>query len=278
MSSFALKASINCAAFAALLVSGWVNSAQDHFADKFSHAAEVFGSYSGCALILNRDRHEESRFEYGATQCTKQISPCSTFKIPNALIGLQQGVVSGRAHKKQWDGKKHRREINNRDHTLESAIEYSVVWYFQSLANDVGVESMQNWLQRIDYGNQDISGGIDAFWLSNSLKINAYEQLELLIALKHQTLPFQPAYQQQVQDMLVRDSELAGVLHGKTGSCPGTGDAEPDHGWFVGWVDWDKNQDRNPATTWFIINIMGDEAWGWNAQSIALEFLKELQP
>ncbi len=78
--------------------------------------------------------------------------------------------------------------------------------------------------------------------------------------------------------MLVQTSELPGTMHAKTGSCLRAEDSDPDHGWFIGWIDWDKNRNRNLATTWFVISIIGEEARGWNAQAIALELLKELQP
>jgi beta-lactamase class D len=237
-----------------------------------------FEAYRGCALILTRDRHDESALEFGPKQCALPLSPCSTFKIPNALIGLQQGVINGPGHIKTWDGTRHEREANNRDHSLASAIEHSVVWYFQSLARDVGAEAMQQWLDRLDYGNRDTSAGIDRFWLGSSLRISAHGQLELLKALKHQTLPFRPGIQQQVQDMLVQDSGLAGTLHAKTGSCLGATDADPDHGWFIGWIDWSKNAARNPATTWFVVNITGHKAWGREARQIALQLLHDLQP
>ena len=168
--------------------------------------------------------------------------------------------------------------MNNQDHDLASAIRDSVVWYFQSLARDVGAEAMQEWLDRLEYGNRDISSGIDKFWLSSSLEIDANRQLELIKALKHQTLPFKPEYQQQVQDMLVQDSPLPGTLHAKTGSCLGATGVKPDHGWFIGWIDWDKSTSRNPVTSYFVINISGEGAWGWQARPIALQLLHELQP
>jgi beta-lactamase class D len=235
-----------------------------------------FEPYSGCALILTRDRHTESWFEYGTLQCAEPRSPCSTFKIANALIGLQEAVVDGPGHLKPWDGTPHSREVNNQDHTLASAIEHSVVWYFQSLARDTGAGAMQSWLDRIEYGNRDISSGIDRFWLGASLEIDAYQQLELLKALSHQTLPFRPAHQQAVAEMLIQETDLPGTLHGKTGSCKGA-DGKDDHGWFIGWIDWHSSE-KNPATSWFVVNITSQQAWGWNARPIALQLLQALQP
>ena len=240
---------------------------------------EYFEGYRACALLVRRDRYDESLIEFNPEQCDLPLSPCSTFKIPNALIGLQTGTVSGPRHLKTWDGTAHSREINNRDHTLASAIEHSVVWYFQSLARDVGEREMAAWLSRLDYGNQDISAGIDRFWLGASLEISARSQLDLVRSLWRSGLPFDQAYQQQLREMLVQESELPGTLHGKTGSCPGEPDAgKPDHGWFIGWVEWDRNRARNPATTWFVVNIMGKEAWGTEARRIAIRLLSDQQP
>lgn len=238
---------------------------------------EYFGDFQACALVLTRDRHNESRFEFGPQQCQLPQSPCSTFKIPNALIGLQEGVVSGPEHLKKWDGIERQREETNRDHNLSSAIRDSVVWYFQSLARDVGSASMQKWLNALDYGNRDISAGIDRFWLGSSLKIDANRQLDLIKSLSHQTLPFKPEFQQQLSDMLIQESSLAGTLHAKTGSCLGNGTDQPDHGWFIGWIDWDTGTARNPVTSWFVINIRGKDARGWYARPIALSLLSDLK-
>ena len=84
-------------------------------------------------------------------------------------------------------------------------------------------------------------------------------------------------HQQQVAEMLLQVSDLPGALHAKTGSCRGATETGPDHGWFIGWVDWDKRTGRNPVTSWFVVNIRGEDAWGWNARPIALQLLHDLQ-
>jgi len=244
-------------------------------ADEVDWIGTHFAGYSGCALVLRRDRHHERSWEYGIRQCHMPLSPCSTFKIPNALIGLQTGVVEGPGTVKHWDGTVYPRAELNHDHTLASAVRDSVVWYFQDLARDVGAERMAEWLARLHYGNQDISSGIDRFWLGASLQIDAYGQLEFLKGLTHGTLPFRPEFQQEVRDMLVQPSGLGGVLHGKTGSCRGDPEAgQPDHGWFVGWLD--GGPKSNPSTIWFVVNIRGDGASGGKARDMAVDILTEL--
>jgi beta-lactamase class D len=261
------------AAFAALLHLSNANAAKTA-----ESLQSYFGEYSACALILDRDRHHERLIEFTPDRCRLPLSPCSTFKIPNALIGLQTGVINGPEQLKTWDGVKRSRKALNRDHTLQSAMQHSVVWYFQSLAPDVGEQRMQNWLERLNYGNGDISGGIDRFWLGSSLEIDAYGQLDLLKKLQHGALPFDDQVQEQVRLMLRQDTPLEGQLYGKTGSCLGNQtQGKPDHGWFIGWVDWQATNPRNPATTWFVINITGEEAWGRKAREFALELLEDLQ-
>ena len=238
-----------------------------------------FGAFGFCALVLERSRLRETIREAGPEQCRQALSPCSTFKIPNALIGLQTGVVSGPDDLKHWDGKKRAREASNRDHTLASAIKQSIVWYFQALARDVGEQRMAKWLEELDYGNQDISGGIDNFWLASSLKIDAYAQMELVKSLWHGTLPFDPDKQAQVRDMLTLESDLDGALRGKTGGCPGGTEQNPvDHGWFVGWVDWNEPRRQDPYVSYFVVNITGNAKRGQAAKQAALEILGDLHP
>lgn len=238
-----------------------------------------FGEYGYCALILATNRYDDVWLELGEQQCRQPLSPCSTFKLPNTLIGLQTGVVSGPGEVKQWDGKERGREVANQDHTLASAIRESIPWYFQALARDVGEKRMASWLERLDYGNRDISAGIDRFWLGSSLKIDAHGQMQLLRDLWRGALPFRPEYQQQLRDMIALDSPLDGRLFGKTGSCPGTQDRQqPDHGWFIGWVDWNEPSRKQPSTTFFVISTTGEKAWGSAAKKIALDILQDLQP
>jgi len=84
-----------------------------------------------------------------------------------------------------WDSKKYPAQDSlmpewNRDHTLRSAIKYSVVWYYSELAKRVGESRMKEWVTKLGYGNKDISGGIGRFWLRSSLLISADEQIEFL--------------------------------------------------------------------------------------------------
>ena len=99
----------------------------------------------------------------------------------NSLIGLQVKAVKDEYEIKYWDGTKRTLDNWNQDHTLGSGMRNSIVWYYQEMARDIGEGRMQEWLDRCSYGNRDISGGIDRFWLSSSLKISPFEQIDFLV-------------------------------------------------------------------------------------------------
>ncbi len=50
-----------------------------------------------------------------------------------------------------------------------------MVAIYRHMATNIGKEKMQSYLSQFSYGNQDISSGIDNFWLNGSLQISALE-------------------------------------------------------------------------------------------------------
>lgn len=79
--------------------------------------------------------------------------PASTFKIMNAMIGLETGVIPDENYVIPWDGTQYPVKEWNKDHTLKSAVKYSVVWYFQELARRVGKDKIQHFVDAVGYGN-----------------------------------------------------------------------------------------------------------------------------
>src|SRR5262245_32607116 len=77
--------------------------------------------------------------------CATRLSPASTFKIPHALVALQTGVVTTDTIEK-WDGVRHEQQPEwNHDHTVISALQPSVLWFFQRIAPRIGAERMTQW-------------------------------------------------------------------------------------------------------------------------------------
>jgi len=140
---------------------------------------------------------------YNPARCATRFLPASTFKIMNSLIGLETGVIPDEDYVIKWDGTRYDISAWNQDHTLKTAIRNSAVWYYQELARRVGKERMQHYVDVAGYGNQDISGQIDTFWLEGGLRISAEEQVGFLKRLYESDLPFSRRSMDIVKDILV---------------------------------------------------------------------------
>ena len=215
------------------------------------------------ARWLLQNLKNDKVYIYNKQRSKVRYTPESTFKVANALIGLQTKAVSDEYEVKRWDGVIREFEDWNRDHTLASAMRHSVIWYYQAMARDIGAENMQQYVNLIDYGNRDISGGIDQFWLDSSIKISAREQVQFIENLVEEKLPIDKQHMRTVKRIMINEEADSYVLHGKTG----TRLSDMGLGWYVGYIETDKGK-------WaFATNMDGS---GSKAKTITLDALKEL--
>ena len=175
--------------------------------------------------------------------------PASTFKIPHALIALETGVVADVDKEViRWDGVPREIEEWNRDHTLRSAMQYSVVPVFQQIANRIGSERMKQFVDAFDYGNRDIGGApLDKFWLDGNLRITALEQVRFLRRFYSEDLPVSKRNLELVKDIVPEEKAEEIEIHAKTGTQ--FKDGKPLLGWLVGWAE------RGGDPTIFAMNI-----------------------
>lgn len=168
--------------------------------------------------------------------------PASTFKVPNSLIALETGVVADPDKDVfKWDGTKRSIEAWNQDHTLRSAIAASAVPVYQEIARRIGAERMQKYLDLFDYGNRNIGGGIDQFWLTGDLRIDPMQQVEFLDRLRRGVLPVSKRSQELVRDILPVVKVGDAVIRYKTGLL-GAERGQPSLGWVVGWAEKGRQQ------------------------------------
>jgi len=173
--------------------------------------------------------------------------PASTFKIPNSVIALETGVV-GDPDKDvfKWDGVTRIIEAWNRDHTLRSAIAVSAVPVYQEIARRIGAERMQKYLDLFEYGNRNIGGGIDQFWLTGDLRIDPVQQVDFVDRLRRGVLPISKRSQDLVRDILPVTKVGDAVIRAKSGL---TGKDQGSLGWMVGWAE------KGAAPTVFALNM-----------------------
>lgn len=178
------------------------------------------------------DQNNDRYVYYQPEQLDQPFTPASTFKICNTLIGLETGVIPDEHYTMSWDSVP-RNVYWDQDHDLASAFQYSVVWYYQELARRVGEDRMKNWLDKTEYGNQDISGGIDLFWLTGGLRISPRQQIDFLRRIYRNELPFSERSLEILKKIMVLRESPDHVLRGKTGWGS---QEEQEIGWFVGYV------------------------------------------
>jgi beta-lactamase class D len=199
--------------------------------------SKYFDEYNVKGSFVMYDMKNDKYVFSDSARCYTSFTPASTFKIPNSIIGLETGVITDENFIIQWDSTKSR-ETCDKDLTLKEAIKYSCVWYYRELARRVGAGKMQEMLNKFNYGNKDISDGVDKFWLEGSLKISQMEQIEFLKKLYNYELPVSERSINILKNIIVLDSTAAYVLRGKTGW--GFQD-DLNIGWLVGWVEKNKN-------------------------------------
>jgi beta-lactamase class D len=179
----------------------------------------------------------------------QEALPASTFKIPNSLIALETGVVGDPDQDIfKWDGVVRSIEAWNRDHTMRTAIAASAVPVYQEIARRVGAERMQKYVDLLEYGNRDIGGGIDQFWLTGSLRIDPFQQIDFVDRLRRGALPVSKRSQELVRDILPVTPSGDSIIRAKTGVVSAQG-GKPQLGWLVGWAE------KGSAQTVFALNL-----------------------
>jgi beta-lactamase class D len=169
-------------------------------------------------------------------RCRQAFIPASTFKIPNSMIALETGVVEGPDTVMKWDGQQYSVDAWNQDLKFRDAFRVSCVPCYRAIARKVGDKVEQEWVNKLDYGNHDISGGVDKFWLWGGLRISPLEQIDFLRRFDGNQLPISERTADIVRDIMTLDVTEKYVLRAKTGSTLKP-DEPPDLGWFVGWLE-----------------------------------------
>lgn len=230
--------------------------------------SDYFGSYEGSFVLY--DLEQDSWKIHNPELSTLRVSPNSTYKIYNALFGLEANIITPENSFISWNHERYPFDAWNTDQNLRSAMEYSVNWYFQVINEQLGSDTVSSYIRQIEYGNEDISGDSSAYWMESSLKISAVEQVELLASLYNNSFGFEPEHIDAVKDSICLKVSPSNTLYGKTGT--GRVDGQDINGWFVGFVE------SSGHTYFFAVNIMADNnATGSSASEIALSILTDMK-
>ena len=242
----------------------WKSSSENISYVDFS---KYFGKYEGSFVLY--DLGNDAWSIHDIEHATLRVAPDSTYKIYDALFGLEEGVITPQDSFIAWNGENYPFEAWNADQTLQSAMASSVNWYFQSVDEQLGTTSVYDYIKEIGYGNKNMSGDFSTYWMESSLKISPIEQVELLTQLQNNNFGFAPENINAVKDSICLSSSDAGTFYGKTGT--GRVDGQDVNGWFIGYIETVDN------TYFFATNIGADsDATGGNATEITMSILSDM--
>ncbi len=199
-----------------------------------------FQAFEREGSILIYDSNNKRTYEYNSQRNASAIAPASTFKIFNSLVALETGVIPDDVAVLTWDGIEREIDAWNHDTNLRQAFKDSTVWFYQVLARRIGYEKMQQFINKVAYGNRQIgtAADIDRFWLEKPLQITPKEQIKFLQQLYQGDLPFSQRTINLVKDIMIREQTPDYTLRGKTGWLTSS---KPNIGWFVGYLEQNKN-------------------------------------
>lgn len=175
------------------------------------------------------------------TRAATPYSPFSTFKIPNSIIGLEVELIKDAKQSLTYNKETYPPQAwwpsvwKLEQYNLSTAFKFSMVAVYRQLASDIGDKSMQRYLQRFNYGNQDISSGLDQFWLNGSMKISALEQINFLKSFYQNEWSLKESTQTTMKSVMLVSDNNDTKIYAKTGA--GKVDDKSMLGWYVGFVE-----------------------------------------
>ena len=226
-----------------------------------------FSGYEGSFVLY--DLNGDTWKVYDMEQATLRTAPNSTYKIYDALFGLEEGVIAPDDSFMAWDGTAHPFEAWNGNQDLLSAMQSSVNWYFEEIDMKIGSSAIQDYIRKIGYGNEIVNANLSTYWMQGALKISPVEQVELLTSLHNNRFDFAPENINAVKNSICLFSSEDKNFYGKTGT--GRVDGQDVNGWFVGLLETTGN------TYFFAPNIQAAEnATGGKASEISLSILSHM--
>ncbi|HDY84455.1 hypothetical protein LCGC14_0584970 [marine sediment metagenome] len=192
----------------------------------------------GTLLVQSFDGRTE--YQHNATKIEEGYIPASTFKIPNTLIALEEGVIKDQFEIIKWDGVEREFTPWNQDQTLATAFSRSCVWCYQRFAVKVGDIKYKQYLADFDYGNRETGSVISTFWLDGDLRVSVRDQVNFLRKVYLEQLPIKHRNVQILKDIMLTEETSDYKLWVKTGW-------QDEHGWYVGYIE-------TQGKVWFFAN------------------------
>ena len=232
---------------------------------KYIDLGTYFNNTKGTAVFLTESGRE---YIYNGDLASERYSPYSTFKIVSTLMGLEEGIIATKDSTMEYNGTIYWYDLWNDNLNLEQAFKNSCVWYYHQIVNKIPEQTVQKYLDALNYGNKDISEwngngsnpkeDLNGFWLGSSLEISPQEQAILLKNIFEYEADFSPEHIELLQELMTTD--VANV-YGKTGS-------DSNNSWYVGYFEY------NGENIYFATFIQGEDVSGGKAKDISMAVIE----
>ena len=209
--------------------------------------SEYFNGLNGTAVVYDTSNRQYTIYNQDLAETRR--SPCSTFKIISSLIALENGIIIPENSTRTWSGEIFWNEDWNKDIDFSEAFRTSCVWYYRQVIDDIGKDMMQKELDKLRYGNCDISDwegrlntnnknrALTGFWIESSLLISPKEQVEVMERIFGSNSDYSEETQNELRKvMLVPEQDRTDIsIYGKTG-LGAANDIVVDV-WFTGFAE-----------------------------------------
>ena len=221
---------------------------------------KILDPFNGSFVVY--DFQNDEYFTSNDSICNMRYPAYSTFKIANSLIAFDMGVAKNASYTIKYDSIKYPlpkwmkedKFFKNWyiDHTIKTAMEYSVNWYFSELIEQVGHTNMMKYLNKLNYGSEINAPGNNLFWYMSQLKISGIEQVEFIKDILNQNCEgISKDAQSITKQIFPVKTERTYSLYGKTGK--GQIADERYIGWYVGFLETGNN------TYAYALNVFTDD-------------------
>lgn len=205
--------------------------------------SEYFDGLNGTAVVYDATNRRYTI--YNGDLASTRRPPCSTFKIISSLIALENGIIEPEDSTRVWSGE----VFWNKDIDFSEAFRTSCVWYYRQVIDDIGKDTMQKELDKLQYGNCDISDwegrlntnnnnrALTGFWIESSLMISPKEQVEVMERIFGDNSGYSEETQNELKQVMpVSEQERTDIsIYGKTGM--GKADGIVVDAWFTGFAE-----------------------------------------
>ena len=217
---------------------------------------DPFEGFTGTFVV--RDDRGLVDVRYNAERADLRFSPCSTFKLPFAVMFLESGVVRDPGAILKYEPRLAAGLMSGppgtaHDQSLTSAFHESANWYFDTVSRSLDRTIVEQFTTRSAYGNADVRDAAEdgSYWYDGRLRISANEQVRFLQRLHNGELGVSARTTDLIKQMAQADETPRWRLAGKTGACQAVGEESATH-WYIGWVE------RADNTYYFALQFAAD--------------------